>query len=89
MVDDERTEELNENDAEARRIREEAVEYADRVQAGEEPWREDPEWQAEQQAEKEAQPTDERGNPVETVTNDDVGETGDPDGEVIIEDDGA
>jgi hypothetical protein len=66
------------SDDEARKIREDAVEYADRVAAGEEPWREDPTWQEEQQAEKDAQPVDERGNLVEDARDDDVGETGEP-----------
>lgn len=85
--EDVRNEEVNENDAEARRIREEAVEYADRVVAGEEPWRENPEWQEEVQAEKE-ELSDAEGQPVPDVRNDDVGETGDS-ASPAEEDDGA
>ena len=51
------------SDEEAREIREKAVDYADRVMAGEEPWRENPEWQEEQES-------------LPDVRNDDVGETG-------------
>lgn len=36
------SEELNPNDPEARRIREDAVAYADRVANGEEPWNTEP-----------------------------------------------
>jgi hypothetical protein len=60
---------------EVRELRESAEEYADRVRAGEEPWREDPAWQEEneeQQAELESLPD---------VRNDDVGETGVPSGD--------
>lgn len=40
MVDDiSREDEVNPNDPEARKIREDAVAYADRVAAGEEPWK--------------------------------------------------
>lgn len=70
---------LEESNAEARRIREEAIAYADRVLNGEEPWRENPDWQADQE-----------GLPVEGVPEREpeqrVEETA---GDVDSEDDGA
>lgn len=41
--DEEVSEEVNPNDPEARKIREDAVDYADRVARGEEPWADDSE----------------------------------------------
>lgn len=72
------TQEVNERDAEARKIREDAIAYADRVAAGEEPWKDE---EADVDEDEEAAPD----NPaVVAPRNDDVGET-DSDAPEVIE----
>jgi hypothetical protein len=61
----------DETEAEVRRLREEAVEYAERVAAGEEPWK-DEKVDADADVEAEEPPKDE-----------DVGETGEAGDEVV------
>lgn len=69
MVEDiDREDEVNPNDPEARKIREDAVAYADRVAAGEEPW-------------KDGEAGD--GNDVPEPVDGDVGESGEPGNEVV------
>lgn len=67
MVEDQDTQELNPNDPEARAIREAAMERAERVTAGEEPWTEEGDG-----SEDVPEPVDEP-----------VGETGEPGNEVV------
>jgi hypothetical protein len=67
MVDEtvEESGELNPNDPQAREIRERAVEYADKVAAGEEPWKDiDPN----------AEPADSGYDDVDEPSDDDVEE---------------
>ena len=62
--------EMHPNDPEVRDLREKAIEYADRVAAGEEPWKE---------LDVEGEATDEAAAPK----NDDVEESGDFDSEPV------
>jgi len=72
--------EINERDAEARKIREDAIEYAEKVSRGEEPWKDE-------EADVNDTPEEEETAPdftaVEEPRNDDVDEAGEPGDEVV------
>lgn len=67
-------EERNANDAEARKIREDAIAYAERVAAGEEPWNDQEADVNDFEEEDEAQPE---------PKNEDVGEVGEEGDEIV------